>query len=255
MPAIPSPEASPPDRAPDPVPWAQWHRALTDETLTHEDEAHEPFPFELDPEASWLVVAAHPDDEAIGAGRLIADHPGPISCLTLSAGEGCFGPSVDTDRVARTRLDEWGAAANELGMIPLETRQWPDGRLAEFENALTELLIDELADHDVLLAPWCHDPHPDHEAAGRAASRAAEDLGIPLLAYPVWTTYWLTPQRVQQLGSRLVTIPTSLEAEATRDAAVRCHRSQLEPRPPATQPVVPEELLRRHPTQLLVINA
>ncbi|NLT31694.1 MAG: hypothetical protein GXX86_14810, partial [Propionibacterium sp.] len=92
-------------------------------------------------------------------------------------------------------------------------------------------------------------------AIGRAAARAAAATATPLLAYPIWAPYWLTPDDVRRHGSVLVTAPSSTRADSARAAAVGCHRSQLVARPPAGSPVVPEELLRRHGQQLLVGEA
>ena len=48
-------------------------------------------------------------------------------------------------------------------------------------------------DADLVLAPWAHDAHPDHEALGRAARTAAALAGVPLLAFPVWAWQWAVP--------------------------------------------------------------
>src|SRR5690606_13482680 len=47
---------------------------------------------------------------------------------------------------------------------------------------------------DLVLAPWEHDGHPDHDAVGRAALAATAALpGLRLLRYPVWAWHWLPP--------------------------------------------------------------
>jgi LmbE family N-acetylglucosaminyl deacetylase len=240
-----APPHAPADTAPPPVPAARWHRAAAEAPVAPADSV-------LPAGASLLVVAAHPDDEAIGAGRLLADHDGPVRCLTLTAGERCHGAGADTGQVARTRLREWREALAVLGATPLETPRWPDGRLADHEQEAAEALAALAADADAVLAPWRHDPHPDHEAAGRIGAAAARRAGVPCWSYLVWTPYWLSPADVAARGAAVVGHRTSERAERLWREALACHRSQVAAWPPARRPVVPAELLDRHARQFLV---
>ncbi|MGM7668602.1 PIG-L deacetylase family protein [Microbacterium sp. A93] len=232
----------PADTAPAPVSFAEWHRAATDAP---------PAPV-LPPDASLLVIAAHPDDEAIGAGRLLADHRGLVRCVTLTAGEHCHGEDADAGQVSRLRLREWAEALAVLGAEPVETTRWPDGGLSGHEDEATEALAGLATGVDFLLAPWQHDPHPDHEAAGRIGASLARRTGLPLWAYLVWTPYWLTPEDLARRGAGLLTHPTSERAERLWREALDCHHSQLTAQPPASHPVVPAALLDRHDRQLLI---
>jgi LmbE family N-acetylglucosaminyl deacetylase len=49
----------------------------------------------------------------------------------------------------------------------------PDTGLADHEQELSDILAEQCAGFEVCLAPWEGDAHADHEAAGRAARRAA----------------------------------------------------------------------------------
>lgn len=213
------------------------------------------------PRAAWqrdvsvLVIAAHPDDEAIGAGRLLADQVGPVRCVTLTAGERCHGNHADLDRVSRDRLREWTEALTVLGVTPVDTRRWPDGGLAAHEDEAAEVVAALAAEADVVLAPWRHDPHPDHEAAGRIGAAAARRVGVPLWGYLVWTPYWSSAAEVTRRGATLLVHPTSERAGRLRTEAIARHRSQVLPQHPAVQPVVPPELIERHERQMLVKDA
>ena len=66
----------------------------------------------------------------------------------------------------------------------------PDGGLADEEDKLTAALAPLVAGFDMCLAPWERDMHPDHDAAGRAARRAAPRA---LYRYPVWMWHWASP--------------------------------------------------------------
>lgn len=234
--------ASPADTAPPPVPARSWHRAA----------ANAPLAPALSAEASLLVIAAHPDDEVIGTGRLLVDHAGPLRCVTLTAGERCHGASADPQKVAHTRLGEWSEALAVLGAEPVESPRWPDGKLSSHEHEAAEALAELVTATDTLLAPWQHDPHPDHEAAGRIGAEVAARTGVPLWEYLVWTPYWLSPEDLAGHGAELLVHPTTERAERSWRAALACHRSQVTAQPPALQPVVPPALMDRHVRQLLV---
>lgn len=234
---------SPADTAPPPVPWPAWETYLSDATV-------EPRP--LPARASVLTIGAHPDDETIGVARLLADHDGPVRCVTLTAGEGCFGPEADTDEVRAVRLAEWSLALTHLGAAACSSPRWPDGSLDTVEREATDALFPLAAGADMVLAPWRHDPHPDHRTAGRIAARVARRAGLPLREYVVWTPYWLGPDDVADLGASLNVCPTSRRAVERRRAALDCFESQVLPRSPALAAVVPPELILRHPVQLLL---
>jgi LmbE family N-acetylglucosaminyl deacetylase len=237
------PGSPPADTAPPPTDAAAWRRAIAG--------APQPpaVPFAGAP---LLVLSAHPDDEVIGAGRLLADHGGPARCITLTAGERCHGPGPDADAVARTRLREWSEGLRTLGAEPVETPRWDDGSLADHEEAAVERLSAQVADAAAVLAPWRHDPHPDHRAAGRIGAAVARRAGIPLHCYLVWTPYWLAPGDLDRHEAELVRLSTSARAHRLWREALSRHRSQVLPHPPAVRPIVPEDLIRRHESQLLV---
>ena len=49
----------------------------------------------------------------------------------------------------------------------------PDGRVSDHEHELARILDELIVPGDLIVAPWAHDWHPDHEACGRAAKAAA----------------------------------------------------------------------------------
>ena len=200
-----------------------------------------------------VVVSAHPDDETLGAGRLIAGHAGPVVALTLTAGESCLaGHDVDPVDVGVLRLAEWRSAVVELGADPLDTPHWSDGSIERHEADVARLLLRLIQPGDILLAPWSRDPDRDHRAAGRAAREAAEAAGVPLVEYPVWAPYLRTPHQVQETGAMLV--PVEADAAATRAwrRALGQYLSQLQPWQPGWVPLVPPDLVRHHLAQLVV---
>ena len=127
---------------------------------------------------SAVVVAAHPDDEVLGAGGLIsllAASRARLRLVAVTDGERSHRGHASPASLARRRTAETAAALRALGARAVEVirLRLPDSGLAGREADLTTALAPLIRGFDLCLAPWVGDLHPDHEAAGRAAHRAA----------------------------------------------------------------------------------
>lgn len=182
-----------------------------------------------------VVVAAHPDDETLGAGGLsaLAAEAGIALLVVLAtAGEHSHpgSPTTSPGHLARRRRGESEAALREVA--PLATTAFlglDDGDVTGSESWLTTRLVEVVGDgrRTLLVAPWRHDGHPDHEAAGRAAARAARRTGATLLEYPVWFWHWARPQDAPWADLRSVVLsPAAVEAKRR---AVARHVTQVAP--------------------------
>ena len=204
--------------------------------------AHPRWPDASDPDSllagrsRLVVLAAHPDDETLGAGALVAAAAGRgmrVELVVLTDGEGSHpnSPTWTPQDLAARRRGEATAAAEALGTaVDLTLLGLPDGGLAGTqEEAVTRALVDRLGDaRDVLLlAPWRRDGHPDHEAAGRAAAAAAVRTGARLLEYPVWFWHWAGPDDAP--WQRMLALGYDGEASARKASAVAAHSSQVQP--------------------------
>ncbi|WP_432477759.1 PIG-L family deacetylase [Nocardioides sp. GXQ0305] len=183
-----------------------------------------------------VVVSAHPDDETLGAGGLLArashGSEAGISVIALTSGEGSHpgSPTNSRDMLAARRRREGREALEQLGRgITLEYWRLADGGVAAVEQACVERLTDHVGDgrRTLLVAPWRHDGHPDHEAAGRAAAAAAVRTGARLLEYPVWAWHWLTPDPGD--WTTAVALPLDRRELQRKQHATACHRSQVAP--------------------------
>lgn len=188
-----------------------------------------------------VVVAPHPDDEVLGVGGTLAllTTAGVSVCVVaVSDGEASHPYSLTTTpaQLAQIRRAEQNLALARLGLdrAPIHRCGLPDGGLEHHEADLADALTGLLDEHTWCLSTWAHDGHPDHEAAGRSATRAAGRTGARLLSFPVWAWHWAQPadRRVPWRAARQVLLPP-LIARAKRHA-VRAFASQLEPL--STQP-------------------
>jgi LmbE family N-acetylglucosaminyl deacetylase len=206
-----------------------------------------------------VVIGAHPDDETIGAGRLVSQWRrtlGPVTAALASDGEACIDHlRPRPDGLATLRRGEWLAALNRLGAGAGPTLELPDGRLERHEETIAAALhdlLDGIVVVAALAAPTVIDPHPDHRAVGRAAARVARERGLVVLEYPVWLTFWGDPEDLSP--RRLVRVHTDTQAETDRDGALACFTSQLDPLAEDLEPIVPPAMLAHHPEQRLVLD-
>ncbi len=182
-----------------------------------------------------VVLAAHPDDESLGAGGLVAAaHRAGLEVVVVVAtrGEGSHprSPTVDRERLAALRSDELRSAARTAVARACEPHLvgWPDGAVADHEDDLATYVVDLVGDgrHTLLVATWRHDGHPDHEAVGRAAATVAARTGARLLEYPVWFWHWARPEQAPWADARRLDL-TADSAERKRAAIVE-HRTQVQ---------------------------
>ena len=117
-----------------------------------------------------LAVAAHPDDAEVGCGGTLirsADGGRAVGIVDLTAGE------LSTQGTPQTRTQECRRASEVLGLATRVALGLPDGGLddsGEQREALVGV-VRELRPR-IVLAPYPHDRHPDHAAAGRLARDA-----------------------------------------------------------------------------------
>ena len=117
-----------------------------------------------------LVLAAHPDDEVLGAGGTLALNSGAAEAIRIwiatdgTAQEGA--ETEETSSYATHRREEADRAARILGLEPPRFAGLPDRGLASRESELAGLVADELAAFgpDLVLCPSPVEIHPDHRA-------------------------------------------------------------------------------------------
>jgi LmbE family N-acetylglucosaminyl deacetylase len=189
---------------------------------------------------SAVIVAAHPDDEVLGVGGLISMLAAARARLRLVAvtdGERSHQRHGSPAALARRRTAETGVALRALGAQGAEVVRLglPDSRLAAREDELAAALAPLVAGFDLCLAPWDHDLHPDHEAAGRAARAAATGV---FYSFPVWMWHWASPADPRVPWDRALRVPLPPRTVGRKRAAITCFTSQTEDRGHGLGPVL-----------------
>ncbi|TFD51646.1 methyltransferase domain-containing protein [Cryobacterium sp. Hh11] len=185
-----------------------------------------------------VVIAAHPDDESLGVGGLIAHVAGldvPIVVIVLSNGEASHpnSPTHDQARLAQIRrIEVTDALAHLAPNAQVHLLELPDGKLTEHIDLAAGAIIEAIGDVGAstwVVAPWRADGHPDHAAASAAADRAARERSARLFEYPIWAWHWSNPDAPVWSDSAVRVfdlLPTERKAKAR---ALALHRSQVGP--------------------------
>ncbi len=180
-----------------------------------------------------LVLAAHPDDETLGAGGLIAAavrRDARVTIVVATDGDASHpaSPTHTPQMLARRRRIEVQQAVGELGVTTeVHFLGLPDGRLGEFSEALQAQVEFFARSATHVVSTWEHDRHPDHEACARAATLAAGRHQLQCWQYPIWAWHWGDPASNGTLpwaSTRLVAIAPA--EQATKRRAIAAHVSQ-----------------------------
>ncbi|WP_418276585.1 PIG-L family deacetylase [Isoptericola jiangsuensis] len=195
-----------------------------------------PVPLDVDAVDELFVLAAHPDDESLGAGGLVHRLAGrgvPVTVVVATDGEGSH-PDTEPDQVRTTRRREVAEAVSVLAPgARLVLLGLPDGGLREHRDQLAAWLDATLSlaagAHVVLCAPWRGDGHRDHRIAGEVAAQVADRRGVRLLEYPIWLWHWAEPSDDDVPWEALRALPLDDAERATKFTAVHVHDSQVRP--------------------------
>jgi LmbE family N-acetylglucosaminyl deacetylase len=213
-----------------------------------------------------VVVAPHPDDEVFGAGGLIEwalRERVLVEIIAVTDGEASHPGSASpvVTQLAEIRAHESREALRRLGWDdPVISRlHLPDGKVSEHLDELDVALESFLLPDDLCVAPWRRDGHPDHNAVGKAASRASERVGARSLGYLIWAWHWADPEGDDVPWSQCRQLTLSRRASARKRWSTLAFASQVSPIGPsvADAPIMPAPLLRRfwRPYELYVDEA
>ncbi len=202
-----------------------------------------------------IVLAAHPDDESLGAAGLIhmALHGGAVvHVIICTAGEASHphSPTHSPGQLAERRRQELDAALQllrdavpEPAALSWRHLDLPDGQLArhadDLESALHvamdrppgEASLHQAFTRTVIAAPYRADAHPDHEAVGSAAARTATRRDLGLLEFPIWFWHWAEPPHPAWHHWHALALNTA--SRDAKRAVLAAHRSQTSPLSPA----------------------
>jgi LmbE family N-acetylglucosaminyl deacetylase/SAM-dependent methyltransferase len=198
-----------------------------------------------------VVLSAHPDDETLGVGGLVAalaQAGADTSVVVATAGEASHPGSRSWSReaLAGVRSREVERAVRVLDpRAPVHHLGLPDGGLTGRRDALLAELVDRVRPESLVVAPWVADGHPDHDVLGSAAREVGRKVGASVVHYPLWLWHWGGPADLPWRSVRVV--EPGVRALGAKRRALDEFPSQTAPLGPGTEhaPVVTEPVLRR----------
>lgn len=193
------------------------------------------------PGTTLVVLAAHPDDETLGAGGLLAmaaEHQNPVEVIIATDGEGSHPDSTTHTRceLAIIRRREAREAVTTLApQANITFLGLPDGRLSDCAQTLSGAVRDlvERVSPAWLVTPWRADRHPDHEICSVVAQHLATDRpDVRLLEFPIWVWHWAHPVDGALPWEHSRRLELSGAATVAKRSAIARYRSQGEPLSP-----------------------
>jgi LmbE family N-acetylglucosaminyl deacetylase len=182
------------------------------------------------PARRTIVVAPHPDDETLSSGGLIMRQIArrvPVTVVAVTDGEAAY-PSWSAPGLAAARREEQATALSLLGVPAAATVRLglPDSSVAAHQDDLAEHLDRLVEPGDVIVAPWRHDWHADHEACGRAAETVARANRCTLFGSLFWALHRVEPE--DHPDARIAALSLTDDEAMWRRVALRSHASQFD---------------------------
>jgi LmbE family N-acetylglucosaminyl deacetylase len=190
---------------------------------------------------STVIVAPHPDDEALGCGgliRLLTEARQTVRVVFVSDGAMSHPDSRDYPYDQRVALREaeareatgiLGVPADRVIFFRLPDTQVPrewDERFASTTDRIVRQLVEWRV--DTLVVPWRRDPHGDHRGSWELFRTAARrhDGKLRWIEYPVWmweATNTVDLPRPDEMIAWKLDVVDQLDR---KEEAIRAHRSQ-----------------------------
>ncbi|MFT4213048.1 MAG: bifunctional PIG-L family deacetylase/class I SAM-dependent methyltransferase [Microbacterium sp.] len=182
-----------------------------------------------------VVLAAHPDDESLGAGGLIATAAArgiDVDVVAVTDGERSHPEISEPSQLARRRREELVRAVHRLAPAArLSFLGIPDGAVREHRQRVADAVAGVVRSADpgrvLVAAPWWGDGHRDHRVLGEIAVSLA-GAGVQVVGYPIWMWHWAEPDAVDPTDWRLLALPDpvcSAKADAVAEHASQLHAS------------------------------
>ena len=216
--------------------WQNWHelQALPRVNITNSFGS----PTSL-PQRSTLprvcVFAPHPDDEILGCGGLLqqlTNNGNPILLIYVTNGTQSHPDSLiyPPEKLNIIRPNESLAALEALGIeqqVTTVSLNLEDGNVYNQQPLFYQKLANLIEADDLLITPFAHDGHPDHEATGQVVTTYARQHNIPCYQVLIWAWHWAKPadSRIPwHTAHRLDLTPAQV---AKKTQAIHCFQSQI----------------------------
>lgn len=187
------------------------------------------------PHQRVCIFAPHPDDEILGCGGMLqqlAANGNSILLVHVTNGtqshpDSQIYPPQTLDII---RPQESLAALNALGVASQVTSIFldlPDGDVFARQEQFNKKLDTIIRPEDILVAPFIHDGHPDHEATGQVVAAFAKQHNLDCYQALIWAWHWAKPDDRRIPWHIAVRLDLTAEQLARKAQAINCFASQI----------------------------
>jgi len=187
------------------------------------------------PHQRVCIFAPHPDDEVLGCGGLLqqlAANGNPIVLIHVTNGTQSHPNShvYSQEKLNIIRPQESIRAlevlsvAHQVMTIALDLT---DGNVFAQQDQFHQKLSTIIKPNDILITPFMHDGHPDHEATGQVVVSFAKQHHLACYQVLIWAWHWAKPAdgRIPWHCAKRVDLTT--EQLQRKIKAIACFESQI----------------------------
>lgn len=187
------------------------------------------------PHQRVCIFAPHPDDEVLGCGGLLqqlAANGNPIVLIHVTNGTQSHPNShvYSQEKLNIIRPQESIKAlevlsvAHQVMTIALDLT---DGNVFAQQDQFHQKLSTIIQPNDILITPFMHDGHPDHEATGQVVVSFAKQHHLACYQVLIWAWHWAKPAdgRIPWHCAKRVDLTT--EQLQRKIKAIACFESQI----------------------------
>ena len=182
------------------------------------------------------IFAPHPDDEILGCGGLLqqfAANGNHIILVHVTHGTQSHPNSqiYSPAKLNTIRPQESLEALKVLGIdhqVTIISLDLTDGEVFAQQAQFYKKLAAIIQPDDVLVTPFVHDGHPDHEATGQVVATFAKQQQLACYQVFIWAWHWAEPADNRIPWSRAVRVDLNAEQLQRKTEAIACFKSQIE---------------------------
>ena len=180
-----------------------------------------------------VVVAAHPDDETLGAGGLISEcslRGIPVTVVVVTDGSASHPQSMTAspEELSVIRQRELFMAVSELAPdAEVVMLGFADGDTEGSRGDIAVSLDRAIEPGWTVVAPWRGDGHRDHRVVAEVCAELVLQNGATLLEYPIWMWHWADPDDERVPWDSAVAFRLGHSAVNAKRRAVARHVSQV----------------------------
>jgi len=181
------------------------------------------------------IFAPHPDDEVLGCGGLLQQltaNGNSILIVYVTRGTQSHPDSsiYPPNKLGIIRPQESVAALNSLniaGKVTTVSLDLPDGDVISNQSEFTKKLSTIVRSDDILVTPFVHDGHPDHEVTGQVVADFAKTHHLPCYQVLIWAWHWAQPNDQRIPWQNAFRLDLTADELQRKSDAIFCFTSQI----------------------------